>query len=234
MRLQYYLTEGIEDKGIFKAVIMAGVPGGGKSYVLKKTRSGSIEPRMVNTDKTFPLFKQYWNEDWGKIHTKVKTISKNQLALYINSLLPLAVDGTANKTSVVLRRAGLLEGFGYDTAMVFINTSLETALRRAGKRERQVDTDFIKTVYDQVNKAKTFYRSRFQTWMEVDNDEGELNDKAILHAFKFMNAFYNSPLSNPVGNEAIDEMRTNGWKYLSPNVRDMKEIQNILGAWYKG
>ena len=55
MRLQSYLREGIEDKGIFKAMFMAGHPGAGKSYVLRKVKSGQVEPRLVNTDKTFPF-----------------------------------------------------------------------------------------------------------------------------------------------------------------------------------
>lgn len=234
MRLQNYIKEGIEDKGIFKAVFMAGHPGAGKSYVLSKIKSGRVEPRIVNTDKSFPLFnKKQWNEKWGEIKTKVKTMNKNQLALYINSLLPLAVDGTANETSVVLRRSGLLESFGYDIGMVYINTSLETAIKRAQKRERQVDMGFIKNAYEQINKAKSFYRSKFQTWMEVDNNEGELNDKVVIHAFKFMGKFYNSPIINPVGQDHVAEMKENGWKYLHPNIRDIKEIQNVLGAWYR-
>ena len=233
MRLKSYISEGINDKGIFKAVFLAGHPGAGKTWTLSKIRSGSIEPRTVNTDKLFPLFKKLWNDDWGKIKNTVKQLNIKQLSLYINSMLPLAVDGTANETSVLLRRSGLLEGFGYDTAMVFINTSLETAIERTSGRERQVSLDFIKDAYKQINKAKSFYRSKFQTWMEVDNNEGELNDKAILHAFKFMGNFYNSPILNPVGQDRVKEMIENQWKYLDPNIQTLGEISKILGAWYR-
>lgn len=233
MRLNKFLNEGILDKGIFKAVFMGGIPGSGKTYTFSKIKSGQIEPRIVNTDKSFPLFKEYWNDDWGKINLKVKTITKNQLALYINSVLPLAIDGTANETSVVLKRNGLLESFGYDTAMLFVNTSLETAIKRAGLRERQVDIDFIKKVYEQSEKSKNFYRGRFSTFIEVNNDEGELNEKVILHAFKFMNKFYGSNIINPVGKEYKRRMMENGWKYLVPNIYTIEEIQQVLTSWYK-
>ena len=142
-RLEDYITEGIQDKGIFKACFIMGSAGSGKSYSLSRIKSGSIEPRIVNTDKVFPMFKKWWSKDWGKIRVKVKTINQNQLANYINSMLPLAVDGTAGKTSVILKRVGILEHFGYDIGAIFINTSLETAIERASKRERQVDKDFI-------------------------------------------------------------------------------------------
>ena len=242
MRLLHYckrnaLTEGIQDAGIFKAAFLAGMPGSGKSYILSKVKSGSIEPRWVNTDKLFldifPQFKDNWEKNWGKISVKVKTINKNQLALYINSMLPLAIDGTSNSVSVMLRRKGLLEGFGYSTAMIFINTSLETALKRASKRERVVAPEFIEQVYKQMNKAKSFYRKTFSNWIEIPNDSEQLTDEVILNAFKFMSGFYNSPIDNPVGKEYYDKMIENGWKYLSPNIRSMDEIKKVVDVWYK-
>lgn len=57
MRLsKYLLTESINDKGIFKAIFMAGTPGAGKSYVINKINDGKIQPRIVNTDKLTEYF----------------------------------------------------------------------------------------------------------------------------------------------------------------------------------
>ncbi len=230
------IAEGINDKGIFKAVFMAGHPGAGKTTVLNKVKSGSIEPRWVNTDKVFPLFLEWWNTDWPKISGKVKTINKNQLAGYLNSMLPLAVDGTANKASNVLRRKHILESLGYDTAMIFVNTSLETAIERAYTRGkstgREVDQNFIKSVYKDINKHKNFYRSKFDTWIEVDNDEGELTPEVVNNAFKFATGFYNSPIQNPIGQEIVSEMIENGWKYLDPNITSIDKIKSSLSGWY--
>ena len=237
MRLdKFMVVEGINDKGIFKAVFMAGHPGAGKTTVLNKVKSGSIEPRWVNTDKAFPLFKEWWNTDWPKISPKVKIINKNQLAGYINSMLPLAIDGTANQASNVMRRKHILESIGYDTAMIFVNTSLETGLKRAEEREkrtkREVDASFIKKVYVDIQKHKNFYRGKFDTWMEVDNDKGELTEEVIVNAFKFMGNFYNSPIQNPIGQEKVAKMKENGWKYLDPNVTPIDTIKNTLSGWY--
>lgn len=233
MRFKQFINEGIEDKGILKAVFIVGHPGSGKSYVLSKIKSGQIEPRVVNTDKVFPLYsKEEWDK-WVNIKNKVKTINKNQLAGYINSMLPLAVDGTGTEPSVILRRVGLLESFGYDVAMVYVDTSLETALERAGKRERPVDPEFIKRVYSRIKEAKQFYRSKFSDWKEIKNDQGELTEKIVIKAFLHMSAFYSSSMVNPVGKRMIEKMRENNWKYLSPNMRDLKEIKNVIDAWYR-
>ena len=237
MRLDKFMViEGINDKGIFKAVFMAGHPGAGKTTVLNKVKSGSIEPRWVNTDKAYPLFKEWWSADWPKISKKVTTINKNQLIGYVNSMLPLAIDGTAGIASTVMKRKHILESMGYDTAMIFVNTSLETSIERALERQkktgREVRPEFIKSIYADIQKHKNFYRGKFDTWMEVDNNEGELTNEVIINAFKFMGNFYGSPVQNPIGQEKIVEMKENGWKYLDPNVTSMDIIQSTLSGWY--
>lgn len=230
MRLIKYLVEGIEDRGIFKAVFLAGHPGSGKSYTLSRIKSGQIEPRIVNTDK---FVEHYKNADWMKIGDRVRRLNNSQLVLYLNSMLPLAIDGTSGSISAMLRRRGLLESMGYDTAMVFVNTDLETALKRIQQRERKVDEDFVRKSFRQLNANKSFYRGKFDTFIEVENGEGELTDKAINHAFKFVKAFYDSPVKNPIGKRRIATMRQNGWKYLDPNVMPLDEIKKIVSVWYR-
>jgi len=230
MKFLRYLTEGIEDKGIFKAVFLAGHPGSGKSYTLDRIKSGQIEPRIVNTDK---FVEHYKNADWMAIGDKVRKLNNNQLVLYLNSMLPLAVDGTSGSISAMLRRRGILESMGYDTAMVFVNTDLETAIRRVQGRDRKVEEEFIRESFKKVNENKKFYRSKFDTFIEVDNNDGELTNKAITHAFNFLTSFYNSPVKNPVGKRRIKEMKLNKWKYLDPNVMPRDEIKKIVSVWYR-
>jgi len=118
----FKLTEGIDDKGIFKAVFMGGMPGAGKSYVLKKIKSGQLEPRIVNTDK----FKEFFGEWRTKASfDRSKKLTSSQLSLYLNSMLPLFVDATSSIVSAIIVRNNILENLGYDTAMVFVNVTTE-------------------------------------------------------------------------------------------------------------
>jgi len=253
MRLtDFLLTEGINDKGIFKAVFMAGHPGAGKTFTLSKIKSGQVEPRWVNTDRLyiekdrldkmavdsrFRDFAKNWNEGWTNIRGDVKRVSKNQLALYINSVLPLAVDGTSNNRPVTIRRKGLLESYGYDTAMIFVKTSLETAIKRAEERGkamgRKVDPDFIKNAYQEIEDSKSYYRGKFDDWNEISNDEGELTESVIKKAFLHMSNFYSKPISNPDGKKFRDKMIENGWKYLDPNIRKLDDIKRVVDVWYE-
>ena len=238
MRFKESLTESINDKGILKAVFMAGHPGSGKSYVIKKIKAGSIEPRVVSSDTWSEFLKKGSNKDWKKYESKIKELTKEQLTLHVNSMLPLWIDGTsANSTRIFVREA-ILDKLGYDSAMVWVNTSLETALKRAKEREekppyRHVDPEFIKHAYNTIQKLKPIYKSHFKTFIEVNNDEGELTDKAILKAFRKATGFFTSPVKNKRGSETVAKMKENGWKYLDDGVMDMNKIKSSLGLWFR-
>ena len=77
LKMMDLLTEGVHDKGIFKAVFMAGGPGSGKSYVAKElfgipdrfniSMSGM---KMINQDKELKfLLKKYgFDPEWLDVY----------------------------------------------------------------------------------------------------------------------------------------------------------------------
>ena len=135
MKFKEYLTESINDKGIFKVIFLSGSSGSGKSYVINKIKDGQIEPKIVNTDIAVEYFMKIDpNFDWNTYGDKSKHLTKKQLVNYLNSLLPLVIDGTSANSSAVLRRKGILQSLGYDTGMVFVDTPVETAIERNKKR----------------------------------------------------------------------------------------------------
>lgn len=236
---EYMINESINDRGIFKAVFMGGTPGSGKTYVIKKLTSGQIQPKVVNTD-TWTEFLKVGGTDkeWMENSDKTKNLTKAQLGNYINSMLPLWVDGTSNKASAIFNREGALKSIGYDTAMIWVTTSLETAQKRAREREesigRHVDPDFIEELWLKSDKMKNYYKSHFDVFLEVHNDVGELNDKVILDGFRKMTGFYSSPIKNPIGSELKEKMIENGWKYLTDtDTYDKGDINKILSVWYR-
>jgi hypothetical protein len=87
--------------------------------------------------------------------------------------------------------------------------------------------------YDEIEDSKSYYRNKFDDWQEISNDEGELTEKVIKNAFLHMSGFYNGPLHNPDGIKMRDEMLKNGWKYLSPNIRNLDDIKRVVDVWYE-
>ena len=220
---------------------MAGNAGAGKSYVITKIKSGQIEPRIVNVDVWIEYYTKQLKSAGitGSIydtphHDKSKKLTVNQLYLYINSMLPLWIDSTSTDPLGVVKRYSILESLGYDIAMVFVQTSLETSLERAANRnERVVPPDKVKEYYEKAMEVKDFLKGRFPLFMVVNNDTGELTDEVVTKAFKKMLFFFDSPLQNPVGKRTIDLMKDNKWKYLTPDVYSDSELKGIVNSWYR-
>jgi len=233
MRLKSYLNESINDKGILKACFMSGFPGSGKSYVVSRIKSGQIEPRIVNIDKIVEFLGYLKVSDWPIIQDKVRHCTKKQLVSYINSLLPMWVDGTCSKPSSTMRRDGILKSVGYDTAMIWIDTTLETAIERSKRREREVSEDVIKKMYERLQGVKSYYAKEFRHFVEIPNDVDELNDKLILQAYNNMTNYFSSPVKNPIGIRIIRRMIENGWKYLSETDEyNMEGISKLVNGWW--
>jgi hypothetical protein len=171
---------------------------------------------------------QYYNY----FRDSTKRVTTNQLAGYINSLLPLFIDGTSNGLRSLFKREGMLKSFGYDVGMVWIETDLDTAIERAKRRDRLVPEKFIREMNKNLEKNKEYYRSHFRYFTEIKNNDGELTDASILSAYKKTTEFFNSPIKNPVGIKNVETAR-NSSGYLIPEVyHGMDDIKRALSMWY--
>lgn len=239
---EYIMTESINDKGILKALFVVGIPGAGKSYTVSKL-SGTISPKIINTDRaTEFLSKKYkmpsnsttWKEFF---RDRTRPITSTALFNYLNSMLPLFVDGTSNDASNILARAGLLESIGYDVGMVFINVDLEVAVERAKDRgakiDRHVDEDFIRRVHHESEVNKEYFKGKFSFFREVSNNPGELDDAAINKIYKQVAGFYDEPVENPVGIRTLEKLREAKQSYLVPEVFEQADLQKKAKGWYR-
>lgn len=237
-----FMSESINDKGILKALFVVGIPGAGKSYTVSQLK-GTISPRIVNTDKATEFLSKKFdmpsNDQTWKAFFRDKTRPITTLALrnYLNSMLPLFVDGTSNDASNILARAGILESIGYDVGMVFVNTNLDVALDRAKKRgeeiDRHVNADFIKDVYEKSQENKEYFKGKFDFFREVNNNPGELDDEAINKIFKQVSGFYAEPVENPVGIRTLEKLREAKQGYLVPTVFEMADLKKKADGWFR-
>lgn len=247
MKLREYLykeaeiiQESIHDLGLFKSCFMAGNPGAGKTYVAKQISDGKINPKIVASDKWFRLFGDEWDKFWVKetgFKQKTDRLTESRLLNYFNGMLPIIVDSTSSNAESMLRRKNLLESLGYETSMIFVNTSLETSLKRVVSREketgRRVPPELIGKFHRRIQSLKSTYKSSFHIFIEVNNDEGKLTDDTIKKAYKTMRSFFLSPIKNPTGKEILNRMKENGWTHLVPNIYSEEYLKSFSSLWHK-
>ena len=182
---QKYITEGVYDPNIFKAFFLAGGPGSGKSWVSERTLSG-MGLKVINSDKAFEiaLNKESMSLNFAQqdpkeierrdeIRAKAKARTGTQLKLALEGRLGLILDSTARDVSRIESEARLMKQLGYDTHMIFVNTSLEVALKRNQMRARKLPDAIVmtnhKTVQQNIGKLQRLFGTG--NFIIVDNNK---------------------------------------------------------------
>ena len=177
------LQEGVYDPNILKAFFLAGGPGSGKSYVVKRG-TGGLGLKIVNSDDIFEKYlkdaglsmkmPKSEEEPRDKLRDRAKAVTKAKMGNYVEGRLGLIIDGTGKDYDKIAKQATQLKQLGYDVHMIFVNTSLETALKRNAERERTVPrsvaTKSWKTVQNNMGKFSQYFRQNF---VVVDNNDSK-------------------------------------------------------------
>ena len=186
---EQFINEGVYDLNIFKAVFMAGGPGSGKTHIADRT-AGGLGLKAINQDDPFEIYlkkaglslkmpdSETAERDPLRAKAKRVTIKKQDYA--VEGRLGLLIDGTGHEYDKVAKQAALLNQLGYETAMVFVNTSLEVALARNEQRARSVQPSIAKKSWQDVQNNMGKFQNFFgpANFFIVDNNGVEQD---LLH-----------------------------------------------------
>jgi len=215
------LQEGLNDPNIFKAFFLAGGPGSGKSYVVRKT-TGGTGLQVVNSDDAFERYLEMAGlskkmpsseeEPRDVERARAKKVTKARQGGYIEGRLGLIIDGTGKDYDKIAAQSIKLKQLGYDTHMVFVNTSLDTALERNAKRERSVPESLAikswKEVQGNIGKFSQHFRQNF---VVVDNNDA--TEDVMTPVFKQIKGLLRKKVTSPVAKEWVyNQMRIRGIK----------------------
>ena len=178
------LQEGLYDPNIFKAFFLAGGPGSGKSYVAAKVTGGS-GLKSVNSDDAFEhMLKKAGlslkmppeeTEPRDVVRGRAKDITTRTADNFIEGRLGLIIDGTGRDVDKILGQKAKLDELGYDTYMIFVNTSLDVALKRNAERPRSVAEPIVVKSWKDVQANIGKFCNMFRSGMIIvdNNDAGE-------------------------------------------------------------
>ena len=203
-----FLNEGVNDPAIFKAIFLAGGPGSGKSFIVGKTGLTSMGYKVVNSDDAFENAMKKAGMEMSpdnifsvkgqEIRGKVKNLTGVKQAMYIKGRLGLVIDGTGKDPEKIANQAKELKKLGYDVAMIFVNTDVETAVKRDAARERTIGaeeaTKYWKLVQRNIGKFQTMFGKK--NFLVVDNSEGKDYQKETLRAYRDATKFTQAPVDN--------------------------------------
>ena len=224
------LQEGLQDPNIFKAFFLAGGPGSGKSYVVRAT-TGGTGLRIVNSDDIFEKYlkdagfdmdmstakAEREAEERDKMRKRAKKLTRTRMGDvttgkggYLEGRIGLIIDGTGKDYAKIADQATKLKQLGYDVHMIFVNTSLDTALERNAKRERTVPTDVAtrswNAVQRNIGKFSQYFRQNF---VVVDNNDA--TEDVMTPVFKQIQSLLKKPVKSPIAKAWVrQEMKRRG------------------------
>ena len=219
------LQEGLQDPNIFKAFFLAGGPGSGKSFVVRKT-TGGTGLRIVNSDDIFEKYlkdaglemdmrntrAEREKEERDKLRDREKTITKKKRDKYVEGRLGLVIDGTGKDYDKITKQSTELKQLGYDTYMIFVNTTLDVALVRNAERERSVSDSVATKSWKQVQSNLGKFSQHFrQNFIVVDNNDA--TEDVMTPVFKQIKGLLRKKVTSPLAKEWVyNQMRIRGIK----------------------
>jgi len=141
---------------------------------------------------------------------KGKAIGKNVYTHFVGGRLGMIIDGTGSDSTKIKKQAEELQQvFGYDVAMVFVNTSLEKAIDRNNNRDRKLPKQIVLDSWNDAQKAKEAHKQFFgSTFFEIMNDTDSAPGQPInidKEVEKKVQGFIRRPVQNPVGKDWIQK-----------------------------
>ena len=198
-KLNQILAEGVYDPGIFKAFFLAGGPGSGKTFVTKTAFAGT-GLKVVNSDTLFERglkkanlsLKMPDEEEYFRnvVRQRAKTTSATMLDTYMEGRLGLVIDATGRDKNIIQRQHAMLTNIGYDSYMIFVNTSLDVALERNKNRPRSIP-EYIVTnswngVQANIGQFQRIFSPNKMLILDNNRSEKELVSQTLSQAAKFI------------------------------------------------
>ena len=175
-RFERVLLEGVNDKGIFKAVFLVGGPGSGKDYVLKKTLDGHGLTE-INSDKALEhLSSKDTSDKKDKVRSKAKDVTEMKQKLAFDGRNGLIINGTGDDYEKIADIKKKLDAIGYESSMIMVNTADDVSANRNVERGqvggRAVPENVRKQKWQAVQEARPKFGKLFgDNYVEFDNSE---------------------------------------------------------------
>ena len=219
IKFKKFMTEGVDDPAIFKAVFLAGGPGSGKSFIVGKTGLPALGLKVVNSDDAFENAMKkagmsmkpddIFSVKGQDIRGRAKALTGKRQAMYITGRLGLVIDGTGKDFQKVKKQVKSMKDLGYDVAMIFVNTDLETAIERDKTRERTLGEVEVTKYWKEVQRNIGAFQTMFgkKNMLIVDNSNGKDFKVETLRAYRDVKKFLDKEPDNAKAKAWIKQER---------------------------
>lgn len=150
-----------------KLVIMAGLPGSGKSYV-RKTVYKDME--VIDCDEIKKTLPGYNPKDPDGVHAQSKVLEAQEIHKALGAGKSFVYDTTATNWAKLVKLIGDAHEMGYTVELCYVRVSLSTAIARNAARERTVPVDLIKEKHALLPISLEVLQGYVDLYRVINND----------------------------------------------------------------
>ena len=187
-----------------KVVFLAGGAGSGKGNVVKKLELENQGFKIVNQDISLEWLKKNnglpenmndltkeQRSTLGKLGHQARGIAKRKMMKFKGKGDGVVVDGTGASMKNMEKLVAEFKDKGYDVSMLFVETSIETALaRNKARKERSLLDIIVKKNHESVQNNKQGFEGLFgDRFMQVKTDNLTIDSPMPKELIKKMNNF---------------------------------------------
>jgi len=208
------LQEGVYDPNIFKAIFLAGGPGSGKSYVVRRT-TGGLGMKIVNSDDIYEKMlndaglettpEDIFSDKGQEIRVRAKGVTKRMQGNFLEGRLGLIIDGTGKDYDKIAKQVAGLKNIGYECYMVFVNTSLDTAQERNKMRKRTLPEKQVEEMWKGVQRNIGKFQSLFGSSSMIIVDNNNAGEDVFEKVWKRIAMLVKKKVTNHIAKRWISQ-----------------------------
>ena len=130
-----------------------------------------------------------------------------------------------------LSRKKQLEKLGYETAMIFVNTNLETAVARDAARSRTLGATEVgkmwKGVQDNIGKFQRAFKAKM---FIVDNSDGADFERDVMATYRSISAWAKKTPTNKAAKKWIDGQKAK--RNITEILDEAISMKNSINQYY--
>ena len=186
-----------KDHGMFKAIFVSGGPGSGKDIIIREAIAEANAVEINSTLASSIL------SDKHKLAEQSRDIRREA----VRTRQPLIINGTTAEQESIFYIKEELEELGYETMMIFVNTTNDASKKRNEGHARMMAESVRSERWESAQKISEQFNQSFGKYLEFDNsldlneaDEFQVaqKDEDISIIYEMCNWFFDTPVENEI------------------------------------
>ena len=170
---------------------------------LKVVNSDDIYEKMLKDAGMDTTPEDIYSDKGQEIRGQAKRVTKARQSNFLMGRLGVVIDGTGKDFDKIQRQAASLKQLGYDTYMIFVNTSEEVAQERNQARKRTLPREEVKSMWMDVQKNIGAFQRFFGSKNFIILDNNGPNDDVLQMVFKRVRNMVKTPVKNYIAKQWI-------------------------------